>query len=55
AEKGLRRAIALFEEADSVHELATTYRELGDLLRGREELSDACDAYRAAAVALEVA
>lgn len=55
AEEGFRRAIALFEEAGSVHELATTYRELGDLLRGREELRDACEAYRVAALTLEVA
>ena len=55
SEKGLRRAIELFERSGNNQELATTYRELGDLLRRREDLQDACDAYRVAALTLEAA
>ncbi|MEA2499208.1 MAG: hypothetical protein QOH26_1613 [Actinomycetota bacterium] len=54
-EKGLRRAIDLFEQSGNSHELATTYRELGDLLRERKDLQDACEAYRVAALTLEAA
>lgn len=55
AEKEFRTAIDLFESAGSALELATTYRELGDLLRGRADLKDACEAYRTAAMTLEAA
>jgi tetratricopeptide (TPR) repeat protein len=55
AEEGLRKAIGYFESAGNAHELALTYRELGDLLHGREELQDACEAYRAAFVTLQAA
>jgi len=55
AEKGLRRAIELFERSGNSQELATTYRELGDLLRDRKDLHDACEAYRVAALTLEAA
>jgi tetratricopeptide (TPR) repeat protein len=55
AEEGLRRAIELFEKSGNMQELATTYRELGDLLLEREALKDACEAYRVAALTLEAA
>jgi tetratricopeptide (TPR) repeat protein len=56
AEAGLRKAIGLFDQAGNAHELALTYRELGDFLHGREErLQDACEAYRAAFNTLQAA
>jgi tetratricopeptide (TPR) repeat protein len=55
SEKGLRRAIDLFEKSGNTQELASTYRELGDLLLEHEALKAACDAYRVAALTLEAA
>lgn len=51
----LRFSIDLFERADDVRELVASYREMGDLMRQLDQLSDACDAYRAAARAYETA
>lgn len=45
----IRRAIELLEKAGNVRELATTYRELGNVLSGHRDLETACDAYRTAA------
>lgn len=49
----LEKALALFEKAEEPRQLARTYRLLGDFMRDRDELAEACDAYRNAAVALE--
>ncbi|MGH3118995.1 MAG: tetratricopeptide repeat protein [Gaiellales bacterium] len=51
----LREALELLEVADDARELAITYRELGNLLSEKEELKDACEAYRAAADLFEAA
>lgn len=48
----LREAIGTLEEAGDAQELAITYRALGDLMRDADDLQGACDAYRAASVAL---
>ena len=53
--KHLREALATLEGADDARELAITYRELGNLLSEKEELREACDAYRAAADLFEAA
>jgi tetratricopeptide (TPR) repeat protein len=45
AEKDLRRSIQLLEREGNKSELAISYRELGDLLRGHKDLEDACAAY----------
>ncbi|HEY7875743.1 MAG TPA: helix-turn-helix transcriptional regulator [Actinomycetota bacterium] len=49
------KAIGLLEKTGDTHELAVTYRALGDALRDEKDYRKACDAYRLAAVALEAA
>jgi len=51
----LRKSVELFDRAGDVHELVASYREIGDLMRRLDQLTDACDAYRAAARAYETA
>lgn len=53
AVRHLEKAIQLFEKADDLRELAVAYRTLGDLRRDAQEIADACEAYRLAAVTVE--
>lgn len=53
ATEHLESALALFERAQDLRELARTYRLLGDVMRDQNSLAAACDAYRSAAIALE--
>ncbi|MGH2756854.1 MAG: tetratricopeptide repeat protein [Actinomycetota bacterium] len=51
----LRQAVEILEGAGDALDLAIAYRELGNLLSEKEELKEACDAYRTAADLFEAA
>lgn len=53
AEKSLRTAVDLYEQAQQHVELAITYRALGDLLHERGDDGGGCEAYRTGLAALD--